>query len=57
VVLEQTQLPTTHDVAKVIIQCGHITQFKCNVYGGLKVHNNKGLMTRSQAPWQTQMWV
>ncbi len=56
-VLEQTQLPTTHDVAKVIIQCGHITQFKCNVYGGLKVHNNKGLMTRSQAPWQTQMWV
>lgn len=43
-VLKQTQPPTTHDVAKVVIQCGHITLFKCNVHG-LKVHNNKGLIT------------
>lgn len=45
VVLEQTQPPTTHDVTKVIIQCGHITLFKSKVYGGLMVHNNKGLIT------------
>jgi hypothetical protein len=42
VVLEQTQPPTTRDVAKVVIQCGHITLFKCSVYDDLKVHNNKG---------------
>ncbi len=45
VVFEQTQPLTTHDVAKFVIQCGHITLFKCNVYDDLKVHNNKGPIT------------